>query len=68
MSKIIHFPRGDLFSLCHWCIFAKRFNTANIRGFKVGHRKKCAPLDDAGVHFYTRPLGGVSQQEVGAYQ
>lgn len=41
MSKIIHFPRGDLFSLCHWCIFAKRFNTANIRGFKVGHRKKC---------------------------
>ena len=39
-SEILNVPQGDLFSLCHWCVFAKYFNTANIRGFKMGRRKR----------------------------
>lgn len=58
-----------LCSLCHWCVFAKHFNTANIRSFKIGHGKRFIYYhNDAGVHFYTRPLSDINQLEVEAYQ
>lgn len=58
-----------LCSLCHRWVFAKHFNTANIKSFKIGHRRRFIRYcNDAGVHFYTRPLSDINQLEVKVYQ
>lgn len=67
-DRISHKERV-LCSRCHWWIFAKHLNTANVRSFKIGHRKRFIRYyNDAGVHSYTRPLSDVNQLEVEVYQ